>query len=541
MNFNGIQGKTLENVQARLHILVQSQGELTASKIHSIYNQATQDIQTAMQPYGYFTPRIQSKLIQQKSHWTANFSIDPGKPIIIKQLLISIQGPGKSNSNIRLAVDNFLKIGGRFDVNDYQQAKIHLFHVINNQGYINAHIENNKVVIDLKQSTASIILKVQTEEQYYFGDVIFNDNPYSNDFLKRMIHFSPNSVFSSEKLIALQQKLSSNDYFQHCSVTPDIRNARNHHIPIRVDIAVAKAKKYSVGIGYGTYTGARLSAGLSLRRISNSGQHFDAQLKLSSVLSELAAKYYIPGNNPLTDHWLLGLNYQRFLPKNGSSSSGTLTAGYTTMKNKLQTNIDINYLVEHYKIRNKPAEISEFLYPHINLTYNDSNDLINPTEGKLASLTLRGASQSIGSTTNFLQAELKAKYLFSPTPYSHLIFKTDLGYTLINKLKALPLSMRFFAGGINTIRGYPDSSIGPGRYLYTASAEYQHQIKDNWWASVFYDEGTATNHYGDSLYKGAGIGIIYSSYIGPIKVYFAQAINKPRKPYSIEFSIGPEF
>lgn len=540
--FKGINGEVLQNTESRLDVLQQSFGQLNPEKIQTIYEQSPQEIRNAMQPYGYFRAQIQSSLLQKNSDWTATFIIQPGHRITITHLDIKVIGRGEKDPKIDKFIRNFpLKVGDVFRTDVYDKAKEGLFQIANSQGYMKAFLSTNQVKIDIDHYQLEVILYLQTGPRYYFGKVYFEENPYAANFLQRFIPFHENEPFSSDKLIQFQQALSTSYYFQQVLVTPDFNDIDNHHVPIKIAVSAPKAKKYNIGIGYGTYTGPRLTAGMSLRRLTDTGQHFDAQFKLSSVLSGLAGKYYIPGNNPLTDQWVVGTNYQRFLPKNGASTSGTLSAGYVRKTTNLQTTADLNYLVERYKVEGLAAEKSQLFYPSLNLAYTKSDDPIHPLFGKSINLTLRGASQAVLSSTNFLQSEIRGKYLFTPVSFAHIILRANLGYTLVNDLKDLPLSMRFFAGGLNTIRGYPDSSIGPGRYLYVGSVEYQNHIKNNWSGAIFYDFGTATDHFGTPINKGAGVGIIYESLIGPVKLYVAQAISKPKKPYSLEFSIGPEF
>jgi translocation and assembly module TamA len=544
LNFkiHGIQGSVLKNTEARLAILKNSQGELTAAKIQNIYSQVPNNIRLAIQPYGYFRPSIQSHLSQNNETWTASFHIQPGQRIPISQFSLSVVGPGKSNAGIQHLIHHFpIKVGDAFLTSTYEKAKENLFVTANKNGYIQAVFLTNKILIDVNKYEVKIILVLQTGPQYFFGKMTFKDNSFAQDFLQRFTTGYENTIYSSEKLLKLQQSLSSTAYFKNVVVTPKTNESVDNHVPIEIAITEPKAKKYNIGIGYGTFTGPRLTTGVSFRRLTDTGQHFDAQLKLSSVLSALGAKYYIPGNNPLTDQWIVGLSTQRFIPQNGSSSSGVLTGGYVTKTDHTETSIDLNFLVEQYKVKHMPVERSHFLYPNLNFSYNKNNDIINPTSGKSFNINLRGATQALFSSTNFLQAEVKGKYLYTPVDFAHLIFRANFGYTVTKNLKELPLSMRFFAGGMNTIRGYPVSSIGPGKYLYVGSIEYQNRIINNWWGAAFYDAGTATNHFGSHIYQGAGLGVVYQSMLGPIKLYVAQAVNKRGKPYSFEFSIGPEF
>ena len=540
--YNGIHGDVLKNVQQRMDILKKFYPTLTRQQIQTIYAQAPEEIRQAMQPYGYFHAQIQPKLIQQQTSWIAQFNIKPQSPTTISQINVRVDGPGKNNHAINQSINHLpLRVGDVFRADSYEKAKEKIFQVAHNQGYINAEFISNQIIVDTHRDTIKINLILKTGKQFYFGKVNFESTPYTYSFLKRFISFDKQTPFSSEKLLERQQALVNSIYFQQVVITPDFKATKNNEVPLNVLLIPPKAKKYNIGVGYGTLTGPRLTTNVSFRRLTDTGQHLEAQLKLSSVISGFAAKYYIPGKNPMTDEWIIGGNYQRFLPKNGASSSGSLSGGYVTKSKHTQTNVEINYLIEQYKVKDLASERTQLLYPNLNFTYSKSDDLINPTLGKSINVALRGASRAALSSTSFFQTEIKAKYFFTPVDYAHIILRTDLGYTVTKDLNKLPLSMRFFAGGMNSIRGYSDSDIGPGRYLYTGSIEYQNRIKDNWWGALFYDAGMATNHFGDRLYYGKGLGVIYTSFMGPIKLYVGQGTHEQKTNYSVEFSIGPEF
>jgi translocation and assembly module TamA len=171
----------------------------------------------------------------------------------------------------------------------------------------------------------------------------------------------------------------------------------------------------------------------------------------------------------------------------------------------------------------------------------ESDNPINVNQGYRLSFDLRGASQYVVSNTNFLQSEIKGKYIFSPTTSSHVVVRGDLGYTVVKDLNLLPLSLQFFAGGLDSVRGFPISYFGPGRYLKTGSVELQHRIYENWSGAVFYDVGVADDHFNASPGQGVGLGLIYNSIIGPVKVYAGYGFLHDKSHHTdIEFSIGPE-
>jgi|SRR5579885_1755885 translocation and assembly module TamA len=545
IEISGIQGEMYNNVQAQLSIEEKkSDSDISVLKMDKFLKKAPAIIRKSLEPYGYFKATVSPANIRHvDSTLVAAFRVNPGQPLKLSSVTVQILGNGESNPALhRLAEDFPIKTGMVFNSDAYEKARDLLFQTANDEGYIKSYFIKNEVKVDLKRYRADVTLILQTEDRYYFGKVSYSQSPYAQSFLDRFQSFKSVTHFSSKKLYQFQQEMSNSGYFQQVEATPDLEHIENHQVPINVDVMAPKSQRYDFGLGYGTFTGPRLSAGVNFRRLTDTGQHFNAEMKLSSVLSGLAAKYFIPGRNPLTDQYVIGANYQKFTPKNGRSYANNLSLGYIKKSGHWHNSITLNYLTERYSIENQPSTNSELLYPSLNLSYVKADDILNPHNGHSLSLTLQGATRDLLSSTSFLQGELKGKYIFSPFDSSRVILRGDLGYTVVNNIDNLPLTLRYFAGGLNSIRGYPDSSIGPGKYLVTGSAEYQHRIWGNWYGALFYDAGTASDHYGDPpLSIGDGAGIVYQSVVGPIKIYLGRAENKRGKPFSVEFNVGPEF
>lgn len=528
----GISGDVLQNVQQRLAI-----AEQTSANESDFITHAPDDIKKALAPFGYFKATV---TVQLEPHII--FHINLGPPLKISSVDIKIVGMGVENEELQQYIKQFpLKSGQIFSASDYEKAKNKLFDIANRQGYLKAVLEKKSIQINLQQNTATIFLHLNTGPRYYFGHVLYGPNPYANSFLQRFNSIKENEPYSSEKLLKFQEQLRSSNYFQAVNTHPDFEHTMQNKVPVQVDIQTPKSQRYDIGIGYGTYTGARLTLGSEFRRVTDTGQHVSAQLKLSSVLSRLSAKYYIPGTNPLTDQYSLGGNIQYFLPKNGWSFSQALSATFEKKLPEWQRNISLNYLNERYRVINDNTHQSQIFYPNLTFSRTRADDLFYPRFGSMAYLSVQGASQTVFSKTSFFQTEARGKYIFSPTTLSRIILRGDLGYTAVENLDQLPLSLRYFAGGINSVRGYPYNSIGPGKYLEVGSAEFQHKIFGNWNGALFYDIGNASNSFNGQFNRGAGGGIVYQSFLGPMQFYVGRALSKPGKPLSFEFNIGPDF
>lgn len=539
----GVKGDELHNVESRLAVERRElDSHIDAISVVDFSRASISSVKHALAPFGYYDPEVRTDIQHQGESWVIVYKIDKGIPVRITSIDVTVIGPGADDKKIKNFERKFpLKVGAIFNSNDYSAARDKLFDVVSNEGYIKAVTSDSKVLVNTDHHTAAIKLHVNTHERYYFGKITFNKTAYDPAFMQRFDIFREDQPFSSNELLQYQQDMNSSRYFKQVLIIPDMEGDSNYRVPIDASVVPVNQRRYDAGLGYGTFTGPRLTAGVNFRRLTDTGQSLDAQLKLSSVLSGLAVKYYIPGRNPLTEQWILGANYQKFVPKNGYSHSKSVTFGYTKKMKRWTVTANINYLWERYKVAKLPNRDSELLYPALNLSYLKTDNIVQPTYGRLFNITLQGGSTSVFSTTSFLQTKVSGKLFMTPFSFGHIILRGEAGYTLVHELNKLPLSMRFFAGGMTSIRGFPDQSIGPGKYLGVASIEYRHHLIYDFSGAVFYDVGTATNHFGQPLNRGAGVGLVYESIVGPIKIYAARALSKHGDPYQFEFSMGPEF
>ena len=112
-------------------------------------------------------------------------------------------------------------------------------------------------------------------------------------------------------------------------------------------------------------------------------------------------------------------------------------------------------------------------------------------------------------------------------------------------------SLRFFAGGDRSIRGYAWREVGPrtpppdnfalgGRYVVTASAEYEHYFKGGpWGMAAFVDTGDAFDNKNDfSLRTGVGVGARWRSPIGGVRIDIAHGLDDPDSSFQLYLSLG---
>lgn len=313
----GVTGDLLTNVDARLALERKTLSHpLTTKEIRYFYAHANESIKKSLEPYGHFKSVVKSRLSYQDNRWTAHFDVNPGASTKISQVDVRVIGDGGKDPNILTYLHGQpLKVGSPFNTMTYEHTKKELLQAANDSGYIDAVYVEKAIRIDLKSEKASIVLVLDTGPKYFFGPTMFEDSPFNYRFMKRMVMFSEHETFSRKKIVEIQQALEKSYYFQQVEIKPDLQHKVHQHIPLIVSVITPKAKKFNAGIGYGTLTGPRFTAGTEFRRVFDTGQYFTAQLRLSHVMNGLAGKYFIPGHHPLMDQYVIGASYQKFMPK----------------------------------------------------------------------------------------------------------------------------------------------------------------------------------------------------------------------------------
>ena len=107
----------------------------------------------------------------------------------------------------------------------------------------------------------------------------------------------------------------------------------------------------------------------------------------------------------------------------------------------------------------------------------------------------------------------------------------------------LPNLYRFKAGGNQSVRGYgfetlDDNGVGSNN-VFTASAEAEFHILEDWSVAAFIDVGNAFNNWSTpDLKLGTGLGIRWYSVIGALRLDVAQGWALEGNPWRIHLSIG---
>jgi len=546
---SGIEDPALKNAVNRLNILVKGDDKITSVEARKIYNAGSENIIKAIQPYGYFRAKVKSvSLTYTAGRWLATYAVYPGKQLKITRVTIKVTGPGKSNKAILKALKKsrkkYLKVGNVFESPKYQEARDKLMFEAQKEGYIRAKMDLDKVKINMLAYTCRVNLIMNTKHRYYFGATKIEKNPLKESFIRRFLNYKQGQAFSSDKLLNLQTSLSGAGYYKNVGVKPLLNRIKGYKVPIHINLTKNKRKLYQFGVGYGTVSGPRVTAGINWRWTNSNGNKFNTNMTLSQINQNVQAQYIIPAKNPATDQYVISGGLFTLQPGRGTAFVKKIGVGYQSQRGNWKRTLNLSYFLERYRItKNDPTKYARMLMPTATFEWTDVKDVIQVNNGSRLSFIAQGTYKPLGSSVSFLQGQARFKTIHTFFKDNRLIFRTDIGYTLVQNSNDLPLSIRFYTGGPSSVRGYSDQGIGPGRYLTVYSLEYQRRIVGNFYGALFYDIGNAFNsykNYTSNLRRGAGFGAVYRSPIGDISVYLAKALTSKGQPIRFLFSLGAE-
>ncbi len=538
LRVSGLDGKLLEHTLTHLQTKLELLESTNPADVAKFYREAPGEIDRILKLHGYFHAKTTGNFSANKNHGKLHFNVKKGPPLVITTLELKIFGEGAQDIKLNKALARLpIKTSSIFEVDQYNDAKQFLFDSADSHGYPKASLVFKEIKVDLEQNSAAITLHLDTKERCYFGITTFNDSFFNKEFLLKFIQYKPGELYANKKLRILSLSLGS--FFQQIEVKPIIDDEKAN-IPIEITLTPRKSKQYTMGVGYGTDTGIRGSLEIKNNYVTNSCHSFMSQIQASEVQNNLEVHYLIPGKYPPTDLYDLSATGETLNFKKGDSTLGAVGASYTTKIKEWQQTLKIILQYERYNLRGHPYETSKLILYSILWSHGKKDNLIKPRQGYSININVTGATQYSLATTNFMQTTVKAKFIQSLSQKMQLLLNSSLGFTAIDDITQLPLSLQFYTGGTQSVRGFSYNSIGPGTNLILGSTTLRHQISPNFYLETFFDLGNVGNDLLKKPAQSVGLGLVWRTAIGSVELTYAKAISKSGSPGMIQLNIGPE-
>ncbi len=541
-----------KNIFAHLGDLPQTQSE-RASFLYEAKDHTAQ----ALRALGYYQAKITSTVDKKNNKlWHLHLLINLQQPTIIEDISVSLEGDALTDEAFLSLVRNIkIKHGDILNQGEYEQIKTQLTSLGLNRGYFQGHIKVGKIAIHESYEQAKIEIIYDSGIRYRFGDVSFGQFDIETQMLNKVIPFHHGDYFTTEKLFLLQSQLQQTQFFGSSIVVPDKENSDDGFLPIKVSLTKAKSHYFDLGIGYSTDTEFRYSIGWRTPLINRYGHRQETKFEYSRINPKARFIYSIPLDHPIKNllQFQLTLNDDKY----GDLSSTYLDYKLANLRifSRWSAQFYLRYLGEKWSVNTIKHE-SEHVLPGITLskTWRKGSQL-DPSWGFSQFYTLEGGSTAFGSDTDVMRLYGRWRYITSLSPKHRFVMRAELGTSIIDtgKKDSLPPSLRFYAGGDQSIRGFAYQSLGTqevdasgksivvgGTRLAVASLEYQYYFTENIRAILFTDGGNASDENKYEPVYSVGTGAHYISPIGPIRLDVGYTISEDDPSWRVHFTLGTE-
>ncbi|WP_060844113.1 autotransporter assembly complex protein TamA [Pseudomonas sp. St29] len=512
---------------------------------------AEEQAKKAAQALGYYQPHIQSE-VRGGDKPRLLLRIDPGEPVHLRNVTIRVEGPAASLKSFRTPDSEQLKPGAVLNHGHYEDAKRLIQNQASRYGFFSGRFTRQQLSVDPLAGVADIELVYDSGPRYALGKVSFTgDSLFDEDLLRRMVPFKSGAPYDSELIAELNQALQSSGYFEGVRVDAAPSAAEHQVIPVAVQLETRKPRTMGLGLGYSTDVGPRVKANWTRHWVNPQGHSYGWEAEVSAPRQNVGLWYDIPLDPPLTDKLRFAGGYQNEELAGTDTLSKLLTVGpewHSKLPSGWQRVVSLKYQREEYRLGDDSG-LSNLLMPGLTYSYLRSDNRIDPHNGYRIQFDTKLAKEGVGSDTNLLYGTVLLKGLTTAWDNHRFLGRVQFGGSATNGYKSIPPSLRFFAGGDQSVRGYDYQTLSPenaegdrigGRYMVAGSVEYQYSIAEKWRIATFVDQGNSFNKLElPNLKTGVGVGLRWVSPVGPIRVDLAHAMNDDGG-IRLHFSMGPE-
>lgn len=447
------------------------------------------------------------------------------------------------------------------DVFNASQVREDIFAITDrfaDQGYAFANVVPN-TLMNREEGTVDLDFTSTQGQKVRINNITINGNEKTYDHvIRRWLTIGEQETYSGSKIKRSQTLLQRLGAFDEVSIT---NKATSDPAAVDLDVMVKEATtgSFSAGAGYSTANGSLFNTRVSENNLFGTGRKLNLNLDFGSQVTNQILSIDDPR---LNDTWVSGgidlfRTTRRYNDFDRELAGGSGTLGYPLDRVFGSVFEDINanakYELQHINISEVEDYASQFVKDSEgrsiassvtpSLVRNTINNPLNPTKGSKQVLSVEFAG--LGGDQDFYLVEARNSW-FHPileTSFGEFVIsdRTSFGYGESLNDDPFPLFRRFFPGGINSVRGYRNRTLGPedenGRE-YGGSKQFVNNLElifplinsAGFKGVVFYDVGQAFDDNQsieiDALRQGWGYGIRWNSPMGPIRVEFGYPIAR---------------
>lgn len=528
----------------------------SANSLRRYAGTAETQVEDALRALGYYNPAIQWEIIEppgeEEKPARLVLTVQPGEPVRVRSRKVEIEGPALDDSDFMRTFPQKPSEGDVLNHGEYSSLRQTIQNRASRLGYFDGEFTTRRLEVDPENRVADITLIYRSGERYRLGEVSFKEgHGFEEQLLEKFVRFEPGEKFHADKIARLNTDLSNSGYFSGVDIDASPGSAEDGVIPVNVGLTTRPPRSVAAGVGFSTDVGPRLRGNWREHWINPMGHSRGVETELSVPRQNLSTWYELPLDPPMTDSIRLSAGYQREEIEDVESELLTLGQQWKhQLDNGWQQVASLRWEGERFRIGEDKTEQSTLLLPGLGYSKRQADSPLDPSRGYRIQFDVTGSHRAALSDVDIMHGNFLVKGLYTLADNHRFLARFQFGGVATNRFSDVPPSLRFFAGGDQSVRGYGYETLSPrdeedvavgGRFLMVGSAEYQYQFADNWRAAAFVDEGNAIDDLADQLATGVGLGIRWISPVGPLRLDIAKGLDPEfGGEWRVHFSMGPE-
>lgn len=452
-----------------------------------------------------------------------------------------------------------LEAGAPARAEDVLHARDHLLRLLKNHGYPFAGAERPRAVVNHEDRAVRIELTVRPGPRAGFGPVrISGPERVEASYVRGKLAWKPGDRFSAALLDRTRDRLMGTGLFAMVSVEPAKSLDAEGRIPVHVDLKERKPRTVALGFRYRTDEGPGVQGSWKHRNLFGRAEQLALEATASPDLSELEGVFrkpeFLRPDQSLLAEADVGAespeayDSRRFRTAVGLERQLTdrvVAGGGVGLK---VSSVDQRGVEETYALLSLPLRID----------WDTSDDLLNPRKGWRLGGRLTPFVEVLEEQVGFVRGYASLTHYLPLTRDPDLLLATRwaLGSIVGAERDEIPADERFYAGGGGSVRGLPFQSAGPldgtepvgGRSLLEVSGELRMRVTSSLGLVAFVDGGRAFEDAfpgsGGSMLWGAGLGVRYFTFLGPLRLDVAVPLDRREgvdDAFQFYVSIGQAF
>ncbi|QOT78617.1 autotransporter assembly complex protein TamA [Cupriavidus basilensis] len=525
---------------------------------------------------GYFDPQTTTKVDGSGDERTVHITVELGARTVIRAVDVSVTGPAASQSPERIAEVRAkwgLPAAAPFRQADWDKAKEDALVALQSNTYYGARLTGSQARIEPDEHAADLSARFASGPAYSMGPLkISGLRRYPEQIIRNVNPLYEGEPYRVERLLEFQRAIQNQPYFSNVQIdlgeqettedgtvvdtSPDQAakpkvdmSADKVTVPVYVRVREYPVNRLSSGVGYTTDTGAQVEGRYSYYNLFNRAWVFDSQARIEQKRQYAFGEIAMPPDSRTYRNSAYA-SYERTIDLESTDLTSLRTGlKRSRSREKYDTTISLDYYYDNLQPFGEPDQLSRALVPAFAWTRRDVDNPVFPRRGNVISTQVGVAAKHMLSDETFFRLYGRIRQYVPVGKRDLVVARLELGADITNgDVTKIPASLRFRAGGTDSIRGYGYQSIGtrngasvlPAKYLGTASLEYQYWFLHDWGAAIFWDVGTATDNLtGVKLYNGVGIGARWRSPVGPVQLDVGYGIQE--KQFRPHISLGVAF